>query len=553
MRAFLTFVQKHFYLCILFCVGFLVYAPSLTNQLFWDDEQFIYNNSYVKNFEVIKIFTENTIAGAGEVSNYYRPLTTLSFAIDYQLWGVNPVGYHLTNTLLHIGVAILLFLLLQSLSMRKKAAGAISLFFLLHPIQTEAVVYANSRGDSLYAFFALLGLLLFSKALQNSSFKGSLYNLSVTLTTPHLLVLTVLLFWVSVLSKEIAVGILLLYPCIYLLHKFTKKRVSSGFGLPLMALLGMSTGIYAVLRATVLRFQDTTNFFLGTPYGDSIVVRIATFAKVLLIYLSLLLIPVQLHMERTTAIVLNIFSGYTAAVILLFTIVITLGILELRKKHTVWILFGTFWFLGTLGPVSGIFPINDIMYEHWLYVPSIGFFIVCYGLLDLFFFLRKSGWPEKITLYSTIFIASLYAILTIRQNYLWANPIRFYLYTLTHQETARLRNNLAMAYADTGNIDAAIGNYKKAIELSDVYPQTHYNLARSYLAKNERQLALQELEIVIALEPHFDLAYPLLIQLYILESDRESAEKHFALFSSRYPESDLTQQLRKKLNTLTNQ
>ena len=84
---------------ILIGATFLAYFSSFSNPFIWDDEQFITSNAYVRNFDIGKIFTTNTVAGAGVQSNYYRPLTTLSFAVDTAIWGSNPFGFHLTNLL----------------------------------------------------------------------------------------------------------------------------------------------------------------------------------------------------------------------------------------------------------------------------------------------------------------------------------------------------------------------------------------------------------------------------------------------------------------------
>ena len=77
---------------VVFFIGIAVYLPSLQNGFLWDDEVFFLNNENVAKFDVVKMFTESTTSGAGQTSNYYRPLTSLSFAIDYQLWGEKPLG-----------------------------------------------------------------------------------------------------------------------------------------------------------------------------------------------------------------------------------------------------------------------------------------------------------------------------------------------------------------------------------------------------------------------------------------------------------------------------
>ena len=110
------------YILLLVVLTIVSYASSLNNAFVWDDEQFIYNNNYVKQFVVSKLWTENTIAGAGQTSTYYRPLTTFSFAVDHAIWGLNPFGFHLTNTLLHMGAGILLSALLALLLILSFAA-----------------------------------------------------------------------------------------------------------------------------------------------------------------------------------------------------------------------------------------------------------------------------------------------------------------------------------------------------------------------------------------------------------------------------------------------
>ena len=540
MSGMITSLKK--YILFLLGIGILVYVPSFTNQLFWDDEQFIYNNQYVQTFDIPKIFSTNTTAGAGEVSNYYRPLTTLSFAFDYQFWGVNPIGYHLTNTLLHTFAGVVLFLFLLSLGMAKKPAVTIASIFLLHPLQTEAVVYANSRGDSYYTLLLLLGLLSFSHLVQKKYLTATFYNLRFTFSKTYLRALTLVFFCTSILAKEIAVGSVLLYLLTFLFFLVQKKTTQIKTGSVTLLSLIVSFFGYFALRSSLLQFQENTNFFAGSPYGDSVLVRIATFSKVALIYLRLIVAPFNLHMERTTEIVTTLASPFTAALVFLIGITLFLGSIEWKQKNSTWIWFGIVWFFSMLGPVSGIIPINDIMYEHWLYVPMIGFFISLYGCLSLLFWKLKNPWPQ-VTNYPVGTLLIFYSVLTIRQNYLWATPIRFYSYILTFQETARIRNNLAMAHAEEGNLIEAIDNYQKSIALSDIYPQTHYNLARSYIALGENEKSLTELETAISMQPKFFIAYPLIIEVLLEQKQFDAASKYLGIFKEEYPNHSLTEQL----------
>ena len=98
------------------------------------------------------------MAGSGQKVNFYRPLQVASYVVDYSLWGLNPAGYHLTNILLHVGVAIALFYFLNLLFGSQKISLAASLLYAVHPAHTQAVSYILGRADILCALFLLLGM-----------------------------------------------------------------------------------------------------------------------------------------------------------------------------------------------------------------------------------------------------------------------------------------------------------------------------------------------------------------------------------------------------------
>src|SRR6185436_15636088 len=92
------------------CAGFLLYANVLSGPLFWDDEQVITGNVYLRSWSHFpNLFTGNFVEGAGFVSNYWRPLMLTIFSAEWHLWGAHPAGYHIVNTLVHITNAIFLF------------------------------------------------------------------------------------------------------------------------------------------------------------------------------------------------------------------------------------------------------------------------------------------------------------------------------------------------------------------------------------------------------------------------------------------------------------
>src|SRR3989344_1258472 len=127
-----NFFVKNKLVIILILAGFLTYANSLNNEFLFDDQGFILDNFNIKNFDIPKIFTTNTVAGSGIVSDYYRPLTSITFAIDYKFWGQNPFGFHLTNLILHILTGLILFLFLKKIKISELVSFFITLIFLVH-------------------------------------------------------------------------------------------------------------------------------------------------------------------------------------------------------------------------------------------------------------------------------------------------------------------------------------------------------------------------------------------------------------------------------------
>lgn len=518
------------YIIILSAITVFAYIFSLNNQFVWDDEQFIYNNAYVKNFEVTKIFTENTVAGAGENSTYYRPLTTFSFAIDHAIWGLNPFGFHLNNTLLHLGAGILLFFYLRTLKFSKLTSLTIASIFLTHPLQTEAVVYANSRGDSMYAFWAMSSLLSFALLLTKKYPKITIYDLDIKLNKEILFFITVLSYLLAILGKEIGIATLGLIGLTFL---FVKLQINKKLSVKILFknVLGIVTIIfstltaigYLIFRSKILNIATTqNNYFEGSAYGESMYVRLHTFTQAIWTYFSLIFFPYPLHMERNLEIIEQPISAWLLATIALIIALVIASIKEYKKQKTFYISFGSLWFMSMLVPVSGIIPVNGLIYEHWLYLPLIGFLIVLYGLKNTFIENKYQKNVNSIIKAILPFIILILIGLTIRQNYIWGTPIRFYNHTLKFSNSARLHNNLAMAYADNQDFGNAIVEYNKAIDINDSYPQTHYNLANTYLAVNEVELAKKEFATAIRMNENFMPAYIPLIRIFSEEKAYEN-------------------------------
>lgn len=480
---------------ILFVVTFSCYANTLGNGLFFDDEQFIYNNQSVQALDISTIFSTSLVSGGGKLSNYYRPILFTGFGIEYQLFKKNGFIYHFNSALLHFFGGLLLYLLLHKLFKSKSLALLTALFFLIHPIQTEAVSYASGRGDPLSFFFVMLSLLL--------SLSGS----------KKYRVIAPVCFIFALLSKELAI---ITPGLIFLTHLFNEKSLSKtalvrSFRATLpFAIVAI---IYFLLRISILNFSNTLNFYnSANVYSTSLFVRLNTFLHLFPAYVQLLIFPKELFMERDSGISIQILPTIQS----LFTLIFLVGavVFAFIKKITQPVfLFGIGWIAVTFIPTSGIIPINGIFYEHFLYYPSVGFFlIISYAIRYLY--IKATPISKELILALLFILIFLLSARTVLRNREWNNPVEFYTQTLSHVQSPRAYNNLAMAYAEIHDANRSIINYKKAILLNDTYPETHFNLANAYLAIANKSSAETEYKTALRIDPSFYPAYGRLYQLY---------------------------------------
>ena len=495
-------------------VGFSLYGNTLNNELFWDDDQFILQNQYIKDWQHFpKFFSENLIAGAGQASDYWRPALLTVFAIEWHLWGPSEFGFHLTNILFHVADALLLFYVLQKLFSKKSLSLFVCLIFLIHPLQTEAVSYANSLGDSLSVFFMFASILLYL------NFRSK----QVPITESYSFYGSIVCFILALLSKETAIilpGLLIL--CDFVFSK-TQNRNSNLKSLISDLWPFFATALaYIILRATALNFVNTFNLYNEQNiFTSSIFVRIFTFFRILTEYVSLIFWPQILHMERSVQVATNLFAMDVMLGAGIFLLLITIAVASIKKNPL--LSFGVFWFFIGLALTSNILvPINGLLYEHWLYLPIIGMAIVVFWLGQRLSYHLPSiskAWPIIAIL---VFIPM--SARTIARNNDWDNSIRFYTQVLEHSPNSyRVTNNLGMEMAERGIHDQAIFIYYKAIVLDDKNPVAYHNLANSYRDTKKTDLAIQYYNKALELDPEFYYTYGALANVYINAKEYDKA------------------------------
>ncbi len=465
---------------VIIALGFAVYANSLGGKFVWDDNGLVRDNLYIKSgANAANVFTQNIAAGVGLKVAFYRPLQMFTYMTDYSLWKLNPFGYHLTNMLFHIAAALCVFWLINILFGNNLLSLLTAALFVVHPVHTEAISYISGRADPMALTFMLLAFVFYIKI-------GTVPQAGVTTRWGLSLFLCSLFYTLALLSRENSLILLLLIP---LYHYTFRKKIEFKKILPILII----TAAYLSIRAAVLK-----GAIMPAAFPTTLAERLPGFFAGLTNYIGILLLPINLHMEYG----LRLFSFSDPKVILGAAILISAIIYALiqREKNRI-VFFAIFWFILTLLPQSNLYPINAYMAEHWLYLPSVGVFLVVAGASNLVISnqvrkvkLTNLTWLDitrlAITAGGILALIAFWSILTIRQNNYWRDPATLYKRTLVYApNSVKILHLLGDVYYSAGNMKNAAGLYEKVIVMDPKYADAYNNLGNVYHAMGDNEKA----------------------------------------------------------------
>jgi tetratricopeptide (TPR) repeat protein len=459
-------------------ITIFVYLNSIFNPFIWDDLSLIKENYLIKNLKNFFIFFKTDLyKGVNSTSTFYRPLQALSYALIYRFFKLSPIPYHLLNIFLHTGCAILIFVLLRDIY-GEKISFFVSLLWAIHPVNTEAITYISGTADPLFLFFGLLGIYFYNK-----NFK----------------ILSYFSFIISLLSKETSVLILpIFFLYQYCSYRLNKNQIKNYIIITLIFL------IYFILRQTIL------NFGKAVP-EDIFLHRFYTSFKSFLIYISILLFPFILSMERHIPYIktfkdIDFIAGFIFFLAFLYFL--------WRKRDDRKILFGgTLFLINFIFHSNTIIPLNGNLREHWMYLGSTGFFIYFIILLEK---IKK----EKLKIALTIIIFSLYGVRTISRNYDWKDPENFYLKSIKYfPNSPKLWNNLGTVYYEKNMYDKAIECFKKSFSISNISIKPLLGLCKSYFMAGNYNEAEKYCQVVLKRNPKDATAYLVLGLIYKKKGD----------------------------------
>ena len=463
-----------------------VFSPYLKNDFSWDDKYLVTNNPHIKDWSfVTKIFRGQLYEGDDLHSNFYRPLQTVSLMADYSIWKMNPFGYHFTSLMLHMLNAALVYVIIYAIAFSPHIAFFTALLFGIAPAISGITFYIPARSDLLMGLFMFLSIIFFIKYRRENN--KIFYVVSVSA------------FILSLLCKEMAVALLLLLALIAY-----REKVSYKYLLPHACVLSL----YIFLRMTALNFAKGLNPVIDMSFPATVPLwnRILTDFKVILLYIRVILFPFDLHMDWFVKPAKNIFEPgiLFSALALIFLIIL---IKRISRKNSL-ILFGALWFLLGLLPVLNIYPVSVFFGEGWLYLPSIGFFImICVIFNDIV--KPRIGKLLSGILVTLFFIYCVF--FTMSYGKVWKDSISLFSNVLKYEKNSPFihftYNNLGMAYYDKGNFEKAVEYYKRSIQSEPGYFEPYNNLAVTYVTIKRPVAAISFFKKAIRLKKNYTPAY----------------------------------------------
>ncbi len=456
-------------LLTLFIIGFLVYANSFLNGFVLDDVNQILGNSAVHSISNIPtLFTGSTFSdGASTLrGNYYKPVMTLVYTIIYSTFGPIAFPFHLVQLILFILNAWLLYKLLCKWFSKNLSFFA-SMLFLVHPLNSEAVLYISSLQDVLFMFFGLLALLIFIHKPFNR------FNLLSTF----------ILLFMSILSKETGVlffAVLLLYQYLY------EKKY-----LRLSIVISFFTGIfYLFLKYFIAGISLTVNPF-ATITRLKLDQRLLQIPAILEFYFKTFFFPKDLIAVQNWVVGSITFYTFYFPLIICLSVALFIASLflifktiEIRKKLT---FFSVWLILGLLLHLQ-IQPLDATVADRWFYFPMIGLVGIILIIFEKIRFKKKYF---QILLLATVFILLALSLRSFLRTFDYRNEYALASHDLAFQpDNFVLQNSLGLQFQSRGNLNEAKIHFEKAIQIDPGNNMAWHNLGFLYEqegAKNNSQ------------------------------------------------------------------
>ena len=446
-----------------------------------DDNIYVTGNSHIQSGITLDGFRW---AFSSTYAEFWHPLTWLSLMFDYQLYGLNAGGYHLTNLILHILSALLLFWLFNRMTGTIWRSAFVAALFALHPLHVESVAWISERKDVLSAFFWMLTLCLYVYYTEKPVIKRYLpvvfFFACGLMSKPMVVTLPVIM----ILLDYWPLGRFELRKSDLMLWQLREK-------IPFFIL----SAVFSII--TLYAQHKPSQEYL--PLGS----RLANDPVSFMIYLEKTFVPNHMAVFYPFSFQLPAWQVWGSVFLILFISVAV--IISMRRLPYLFI--GWLWYAITLLPVTGIIQARNFsMADRYTYLPLIGIAVMlAWGIPPL---IKNEDMRKKILFPASIAALAILAVLTWQQCGYWKNSIEICNHALQVTKDNYLAHiNLGSALFDEGKTEEAIAHYSEAISIMPNIILSYNKRGIAYAKLGRHQRALEDFNKAISLKPDDAISY----------------------------------------------
>jgi len=531
-------------------LGFLIYSNTFRADFVFDDKIYIIDNPAIKDFSYflnpfkvlgLRNFTPDfTFAFITRIAGY------LTFALNYHLHGLDVTGYHVFNIIVHVINAFLVYALIRLLFRTPFVSEATpgqpssvlltpdvfafccALVFVSHPVQTQAVTYIVQRWTSLATLLFLLSIAAYVKSRLSHAppLKYGLYCAALLSATTAMLV------------KEISftLPVMIALAELFFFQGKYGKRILLLVPFALTMLILPAVLLTAQGAFSMNAIGQSLNTLASFPHMTRTEYLFTQF-RVIATYIRLLFLPVNQNLDYDYPVYHSFFTPPVLFSFLLLLFLVCIGVYFLRRstdrqvngRHMLRLTgMGILWFVITLSVESSFMPIKDLIFEHRLYLPSVGFIMAIMGAIAMLVQRFESRSISRVITAAVAVAILVFSISAHARNNVWKTNISLWKDVVRKSPSkARPHNNLGVAYEKEGRTDEAIREYLLAIQINPDYDEAHYNLGVAYEKKGRIKDAVQELLTAIRISPAYGQAHNNLGIIYGRTGRTDEAVREF--------------------------
>ena len=536
-------------------LALLVYLPGTRAGWIWDDDYYVTRNFHLRSLGGLRELWFRL----GAVPQYY-PVTHTTFWLEYRLWRLNPLGYHIDNVLLHAASAVMLWIVLRKLA--TPGAWVIAAVWAVHPVNVESVAWVTERKNVLSAVFYLAALLAYLKSgigYRVSGMEESSSDPIPDTRYPSFYFLSLVLFGCALLSKSVTASL----PAAILLVIWWKRgRIRWRDMMPLLPMFAMALAM-GVLTSYMERTYVGAR---GAEFDFSFAKRVLIAGRAVWFYACKLVWPARLSFIYTRW---NVDPRQPWQwVFPILTVAVVIALWMLRNRLSRGPLVAVLFFIGTLVPALGFVNVLPMRYsyvaDHFQYLASIGLIAVivaamCKSLpsgafravtsalivmLAVLSWQRQSAfanlqslWQDTIAKNPTGWMPRLnYAKVLLGQRRFNDAEVELERARASHGENDEIANFLGTVYRQQGKTDLAMQQFRRAVELEPRSAPAQTNLAEMLMDRGQASEAFERLNLALDVKPDDAVAYFDLGLLYTAVKDWPQAAHYFRAATTYDPD-----------------